>query len=80
MTRTLFPDNRLDHVMDVMVNVFIDNSAFVDDQTLFRDVFLGDRLEVSSKFDEKDQPECHEIGGPPLRKRFCPWAGKCGSR
>ena len=80
MTRTLFPDKRLDHVMNVMVDVFIDNGAFVDDQTLFRDVFLGDRLEVSSKFEEKDLPKCHEIGGPPVRRSFCPWAGKRGSQ
>lgn len=39
--RTLFPDNRLHHVMDMVVNMFIDNGTLVDDQTLFRGVCLG---------------------------------------
>jgi hypothetical protein len=42
MTRTLFPDNRLDYVVDVVVNVFIDNGTLVDDHTLFRGVCLGE--------------------------------------
>jgi hypothetical protein len=42
MTRTLFADNRLHYVMDVVVNMFSDNSTLVDDRTLFRVVCLGD--------------------------------------
>ena len=41
MTHTLFPDNGLDYMMNVVVNVLIHNGALVDDHTLFRGVCLG---------------------------------------
>ena len=41
MTLTLFPDNGLDYMMNVVVNVLIHNGALVDDHTLFRGMCLG---------------------------------------
>jgi len=53
MTHTFFPDNGLDYVMDVVVNVLIDNGALVDDHTLFRGVCLGEYEKCLPKLRER---------------------------
>lgn len=40
--RTLFLNDRLNYVMDVVVDMLVDNSTLVDNRALFRGVLLGE--------------------------------------
>lgn len=74
---TFFLDYGLDDVMYVVVNVFVDNYAFVNDGTLFRIV----NLEFNECIRARDQkgikinlPECPCVGVLDPQKGQCPLA------